>query len=521
MLLSKNSSASLLAEISRGIEREALRVTNRGALSQQAHPQFLGSKLCHPSVTTDFSEAQPELITSVSSSISETLDALDRIHRFVYSGLDDELLWSASMPCELSQAEEIPLASYGSSNLARLKTTYRHGLGLRYSRIMQTICAVHYNFSLSNAFWQDHWETTGSGEDFKDFRSRRYFDQMRNFRRLSWLPIYLFGASPVVSESFVRDKQHRLQRFDDSSLYAPFATSLRNGNLGYQSNTQASMIQICFNSLDNYIDTLVDAITTPHPEYLHFGTKHAGEYLQVNTSILQSEAEFYSTIRAKCVPPPGKNFLKELKAKGVEYIEVRLLDINPYLPMGIDASQIRFLDTLLLYCLIADSPVHDDQLCEAVNLNVHHTVYQGRNPQLLLDDHGQFKSIRDWGGSLLKEMLPIARLLDNCNSSHEHEETLQAMQARIDDSSLTPSARILDDMRSTGRSFLEFAMDQTLAHKAHFQSSILPADQLAKFRKLSEESVLSQIRLEQADTCNFDEYLNNIMKDYLELAGEA
>lgn len=517
--LNKSSQGSLLASINRGIEREALRVNKLGTLSTENHPHFLGSKLCHPCITTDFSEAQLELITAVSQSISETLDTLDEIHRFVYSGFNDELLWSASMPCELSANDDIPLAQYGSSNLARLKTTYRNGLGKRYGRSMQTICAVHYNFSLSDEFWQYHWDAEGSGEAFKDFKSRRYFDLMRNFRRFSWLPIYLFGASPVVSGSFVRDKKHILQRFDDVSFYAPLATSLRNGDLGYQSEIQASAIQICFNSLDNYVDTLVDAITTPHSEYSRIGAKRGDEYLQVNTNILQSEAEFYSTIRAKRVPPPGENFLEELKSKGVEYVEVRLLDVNPYLPLGIDASQIRFLDTLLVYCILADSPIHDDRLCETVLENVHRTVYEGRDPGLLLDDGGELRSIKEWGSDILEEMLPIARMLDGVDD--DHERSLQEQQARIDDSSSTPSARILADMRSTGQSFFEFSMAKNREHKTHFQSRPLSAAQLAWFKEVAEESFTAQTRLEQSDTLTFDQYLENMMNGYSSLAVKA
>jgi glutamate--cysteine ligase len=516
--LSEESASALLASINRGIEREALRVSKQGTLSVKSHPRFLGSKLCHPFITTDFSEAQLELITSVSQSLSNTLEALDEIHRYVYSGFDDEFLWSASMPCELSSSQEVPLAQYGKSNLARLKTTYRNGLGNRYGRSMQTICAVHYNFSLSEEFWKYHWNAEGTGEALKEFKSRRYFDQMRNFRRLSWLPIYLFGASPVVSNSFVRGKQHRLERFDDASLYAPFATSLRNGDLGYQSDTQASAIRICFNSLDDYVDTLVDAITTPHDEYSRIGLKRGDEYLQVNANILQAEAEFYSTIRAKCVPPPGKNFLKELKSKGVEYVEVRLLDVNPYLPLGIDESQIRFLDTMLLYCMLAESPVHDDRLCESVKENAHLAVYQGRDPGLLLDDIGEARSIESWGRSILEEMKPVARLLDSANGIKDHEASLHVQQAKIIDSSATPSARILADMKSSNQSFFEFAMSKNREHRSYFQSRPISESRLKWFDELAEESFMAQARLEQSDTVSFDEYLENMMRGYFELA---
>ena len=142
-----------ILRFNRGLERETLRVDSSGQLAVTPHPGFLGSKLCHPMITTDFSESQLELITPVQHSASDALNQLNDIHRFIYSGLDGEILWPASMPCTLPPSNEIPLAQYGSSNLAKLKNTYRSGLGNRYGRTMQTICAIHYNFSFPDNFW--------------------------------------------------------------------------------------------------------------------------------------------------------------------------------------------------------------------------------------------------------------------------------------------------------------------------------------------------------------------------------
>jgi glutamate--cysteine ligase len=182
---------------SRGIERETLRVDDKGNLSNKDHPVGLGSKLTHPLITTDFSEAQLELITPVAQSIDETIKKLNDTHRFVYQHMDDEILWASSMPCILQGDGDIPLARYGNSNLGKLKTTYRNGLSIRYGRSMQTICAVHYNFSFSDTLWQGLAKMEAK-EDSLSFRSERYFDLMRNFRRYSWLAIYLTGASPAV-----------------------------------------------------------------------------------------------------------------------------------------------------------------------------------------------------------------------------------------------------------------------------------------------------------------------------------
>jgi len=515
--LGNSSYQPLLASINRGIERETLRVTKAGTLASTAHPAHLGSKLCHPSITTDFSEAQLELITPVSQGIPETLDYLDEVHRFVYSGLEEEFLWSASMPCELDTDENIPLAEYGNSNLGRLKTTYRRGLGHRYGRIMQTICAIHYNFSLPDKFWEMQWQEEDQPGYFKQYKSRRYFDLMRNFRRFSWLPVYLYGSSPIVASSFITGRKHRLKDFNGASLYSPHATSLRNGDLGYQSDIQASAIQICYNSLDNYVDTLVDAIITPYERYRIIGEKQGRNPLQVNTHILQSEAEFYTTIRAKCVPPPGENFLRELKTRGVDYVEVRLLDVNPYLPMGIDALQLRFLDTLLLYCLLEESPFHDDPLCESVQKNMHEAVYNGRDSKLRLEDNGKSRALGEWGESLLADMKPVAELLDQATASNEHVQSLAEQEKKILDPELTLSARMLADMKMEEHSFIQFGMQKTMEHGDYFQSRPLPDEKLEVFRRMAEESLSRQTEIEAADGIGFDEYLQNIMQGYIEL----
>lgn len=500
----------------RGIEREALRVDPQGNLAQTPHPDFLGSKLTHPSITTDFSESQLELITPVSDHIDETLDTLSEVHRFVASGLGDEILWGASMPCMLPADANIPLAQYGTSNVAKLKTTYRNGLGHRYGRAMQTICAVHYNFSLPDPFWRALAEQEGKSLT-TEYRSRRYFDLMRNFRRFAWLPVYLFGASPAVCRSFVQGRKHDLDTFDEGSLYAPGATSLRSGNLGYQSDTQGGLLGICYNGLDYYVTALATAICTPFPEYEKIGLVHDGEHLQVNTSILQSEAEFYTNVRAKCVPPPGTNFLQALRQQGVEYIEVRLLDVNPYLPLGIDAEQIRFLDMLLVFSLLSESPEHDEMLCRTVNDNMQAVVWRGRDPSLALDDNGTERSVPEWGHEILTALEPIAEVLDAAAGANDHAASLTAQRARLDHKEATPSGRMLADMKRQEIPYFRFAMDRALAHNEMLQAAPLSPERAAYFAELAERSRQQQASIEAADDVDFDTYLARINAEYRDL----
>ena len=421
------------------------------------------------------------------------------------------------MPCVLQENSSIPLAYYGESNLGRLKTTYRNGLGYRYGRAMQTICAVHYNFSFSEAFWQWLKQAEGSTLSLADFQTARYFDMMRNFRRWSWLLIYLFGASPAVCNSFLKGRKHALEPFDEGTAYLPHATSLRSGNLGYQSDTQSDNLNVGYNSLEEYVASLANAICRKHPAYQDIGTLVEGEYRQVNANVLQSEAEFYSTIRAKRVPAPGQNFLNCLLDEGVQYIEVRLLDVNPYLPLGIDERQIKFLDIFLTYCLIADSPQHDSKLECEVEKNLNATVHEGRAPGLSLFDGGVIRSLQSWGEDLTTQLKPIADLLDEGAANTTYSDALTAQTAKLSDPSLTPSGTILSDLKSEQIPFFRFAMNQAARHKAYFESMPLDANELSKFAKLREESINAQQAVEAADNVSFDEYLAILQGAYKQL----
>ena len=497
-----------------GIEREALRVTPNGKLAQTPHPAAFGSKLTHPTITTDFSEAQLELITPVFQSPEAVIENLDEIHRYICSGMNEEILWSASMPSILVKDAPIPLARFGTSNIGRLKTTYRSGLAYRYGASMQTICAVHYNFSFSHAFWQWLHEAEASTESLADFRSRRYFDLMRNFRRYSWLLLYLFGASPAVCNSFVRDKSHQFQAFDEDTSFLPFATSLRSGNLGYQSDTQTERLNICYNHLESYVASLAQAICTPFSPYEKIGISAEETHRQVNTSLLQSEAEFYSSIRAKCAVPPGENFLAQLLEDGVQYIEVRLLDVNPYLPLGIDEAEIRFLNTFLLFCLMTESPTHDRKLCAEVEENALAVVHEGRSAGLMLQDGGKQRSINDWAGELADALRPFARLMDQQMDSTDYSGSLRDQVERVADPDKTPSGRMLKDMASEQMSFIRFAMNKALAHRTHFLNRPLPEDVMRDYAEVTKKSLKQQQKLETTDSRSFDQYLADLATSY-------
>jgi glutamate--cysteine ligase len=504
-----------LARITRGIEREALRTDAQGNLSLTPHPRGLGSKLTHPLITTDFSEAQLELITPASERLEDTLGTAMQIHQSVYAQLGDELLWPASIPCLLPAEAGIPLAQYGPSNIGRLKTTYRSGLSQRYGRAMQTICAIHYNVSFPHEFFAALQTLEASAEAPEEFRSRRYFDMMRNFRRLSWLPLYLFGASPALAENFVQGRHHDLAQLTATTLFEPYATSLRNGDLGYQSGTQAGLIDISYDSLPDYVERLTRAICQQHPPYSRFGTDPASP-VQINDSVLQSEAEFYTTIRAKRVAKSGQNALRALWEEGVEYVEVRLLDVNPYLPLGIDAAQIRFLDTLLIHCLLTPSPTLDDAASRAVASNMRQTAYRGRDPELRLTDGDILRSIREWGGATLAAMTDLIALLDHGHQPPVYGPAVAAQQVKLDDPTATPSAQLLADLQG-GRDFIDLGLDLARRHRDHFRSAALDSSVRQHFDELAETSRVNQHTVDEAPSAPLPDYLANLQGGYSDL----
>lgn len=498
----------------RGMERETLRVTSRGELALTSHPESLGSKLTHPLITTDFSESQPELITAVHSSASLALEQLGNVHKFISQRLVDEILWSASIPCQLPADATIPLADFGKTSLGRLKKIYRSGLGLRYGRSMQTLCAIHYNFSLADETFAALRKLEAPTEGEADYRTRRYFDLMRNFRRWGWLLTWLFGASPAVDRSFVQGRQHALAPLDDDTLYLPYATSLRSGNLGYRSNLQDSNIAIDFNSLGNYVAELARAICKTHPDYerLTQVSAEGDDFQQLNCCILQSEAEFYSSIRAKRTTPPGTNFLQCLLAKGVEYIEVRLLDLNPYSPLGITREAIDFMDTLLAACLLMPSPQHDARRCQEIAANLDATASRGRDPSLKLFDDGQQRSLKDWGNEILGCLVPVAEALDEIHGSHAYTESLATQQLKMADVHKTPSARMLADMQDQKLTFQQFALGRSIANHQLLLAEAVSDE--SKLDQLARDSILQQQELDSREQPALEGYLRDHQAGY-------
>ena len=383
-------SSQALRGITRGFEKECLRVQPDGQLAQTPHPQALGSKLTHPWITTDYSEALLEFITPPTQDPAFALPFLRDLHRYTARHLGSELMWAGSMPGRLGDDASIPLANYGSSNTARIKYVYREGLGHRYGRHMQTIAGVHFNWSMPETFWQKLYECCDATGELQDFISERYFGLIRNFLRYSWLIPYLFGASPAVSTAFLRGQKPDLEKLGDDTLVGPYATCLRMSGLGYQNRVQANL-NVSFNSLAEYTDALETAIHTPDPFYQAIGVRvnegGSEHWKQLNANVLQIENEFYAGIRPKRIGLQGERPARALKKYGVEYVEVRLFDLNPMIDIGIAPEQSTFCDVFLLMCLMRDSPPITAREQSENDENKRRVVTRGRQPDLQLLVH--------------------------------------------------------------------------------------------------------------------------------------
>lgn len=483
-----------LGDMRRGIEKESLRVDGTGQLAHTSHPDALGSALTHPHITTDFSESQLELITRALRQPAQTLDELRRIHQFVYrhigSAAEPELLWVSSMPCELPESDsDIPLGRYGTSNVAQAKTVYREGLSWRYGRRMQTISGIHYNWSLPGLTTED------------------YFALIRNFRRHSFVLLLLFGASPALARSFGAGSAHGLQPLGDHTLYLPHATSLRMGRLGYQSDAQAAL-KVSYNCLDTYAASLHDALTRAYPAYESIGLRGPdGEWRQLSTTLLQIENEFYGTIRPKRVIRPGERPLHALRERGVEYVEVRCMDLNPFIDIGIDDATMRLLDLFLLHCALSDSPPDSPAEMSDQAHNRHTVASRGREPGVMLLRGGQSVSLVDWAAQVLQQCGVIAELLDAWEGAGLYQQALHAAQVAVREPDRLPSARVVQALTAgAGSSHRELSL--ALSQQARTQLLAQPwlAEDEALFAAEAAQSLAEQAEIEAADVVPFEQF---------------
>ncbi len=501
---------SLLTRTAIGLEKEGLRVDRDGYLSQTPHPEIFGSPLTNPHITTDYSEALMEMITPPCNSVDEVIDYLADIHTFVTRGLDDELLWNASMPCKIKGEAYIPLAQYGSSNAGTMKTVYRRGLGYRYGRTMQVIAGIHFNHSFCHSFWEHYQQIEGDQQILQDFITERSFGLLRNLQRIGWLIPYLFGASPAVCKSFLNGKSSTLESWNEDTFYHPYATSLRMGDIGYQNNRENEIgVKACYDNLEEYIGAITYAIETSYPGYEKIGVKVDGEYRQLNSNILQIENEYYSTVRPKQPLIGNEKPTRALRARGVKYVELRSIDINPFSPIGIEPEQLYLLELLFIESLLECSPPISPWERAEIDKNEMLVAQMGRKPGLMLKRNGEEILLKTWAHEMLDSLMQVAELIDQQQQTNRYCECVEKARAMVDDPEKTPSARALREMSEAGIGYFEYTQQQSQDSMKNSIARQLEPDNEHTLIDTTRESVKARQRIEAADSCTFDEYLEN------------
>ncbi|TRY29423.1 glutamate--cysteine ligase [Aliiglaciecola sp. M165] len=514
-VLKRPQVAKTLVQIKHGVERETLRINANGTLAQTPHSEVLGAALTHEYITTDFSESLLEFITPPESDPKVTMAQLADVHKYVMENIGDERLWPMSMPCFIDGDDNIPIAQYGSSNIGKMKTLYRVGLKNRYGSMMQAIAGVHFNFSLSESFWQ-HWlESAEQKAPNKENISAAYFAMIRNYRRFCWLIPFLFGASPAICGSFIKGKKTTLpfQTLGKGTHYLPYATSLRMSDLGY-TNSEQSGLKICYNQLDTYIASLRNAINTPSEKYQKFSGKKDGQYQQLNANVLQIENELYSPIRPKQPTRSLEKPTDALAQRGVNYIEVRALDVNPFSPIGISEDQFYFLDVFLTYCLVKPSDFMNAEQFAQTEKNLNAVVVNGRDPELKLDNGDQQLSIPQWSKVLFDEMREVAQVLDSANDNKSYSAALERQWDKVVDPTKTPSALVLKTLLEQGKDNGAFGVELAEMYRVQLMENDYAMFSQEVFEEQAKSSLALQQQKELEGVESFDQFITDYFASY-------
>lgn len=512
-IASLKANPKILKGIFRGIERETLRIQKNGNFSESRHPLIIGSPLTHQWITTDFAENLLEFITPTSNSIDYLLSFLKDLHSFVALKIRNERMWPFSMPYCYNEETNIKIAQYGTSNIGQKKTTYRTGLKNRYGELVNTISGVHYNFSLPLKFWKNWKEIKEIKEKthFQDYVSSGYLNLIRNYYRFGWIIPYLFGSSPAISSHFLKNnhKKYTFKKNQDSIFYLPWSTSLRISDIGY-TNTKIIDLNILFNDLNSYIQSLKKAMETPLEKFINIGIKDVkGNFKQLNTNILQMENELYTQIRPKRKTKNGESLIEALEKRGIEYVEIRSLDINPFSSIGISKNQILLLDVFLIWCALIDAPNMHKKDFLLTTKNWEKIIFEGRKPNqtIYINNKKEKKTLIEISQIIFKDLNQIASILDENENNSLYETACKKIMLFFKNPELTYSAKFLKNLINTD--IKKTGLD--LANKYH-QKFINRSYSNNHIKFLEKEALLShekQKKIEEEDILSFEEYIKN------------
>ncbi|MGX7025615.1 bifunctional glutamate--cysteine ligase GshA/glutathione synthetase GshB [Vagococcus hydrophili] len=387
----------LFKEFRLGLEKESQRVTPLGDLAKTEHPKKVGSRDFHPYIQTDFSETQIELITPVFESNEETLRFLGALHDVTLRSLDDkERLWPLSMPPVLPKCHrEIVIAKLSDQG----DVNYRRYLAKVYGKRKQMVSGIHYNFEFSDEMIQQLYEESQTKQTFEGFRTELYLKTSRHYLRYRWLITYLFGASPFAEEGYFLN-----ERPDEP------VRSIRNSHFGY---TNRPEIKASYESIEKYVADI--------------------EHLIDNGDLIEAK-EFYSSVRLR-----GTDDLEELLEKGVSYIELRNIDLDPFSEYGISEETLTFLHLFVMTMLWLDEKdiSSDDLLAQGTAINEDVSLEHPLDQTAYLDE----------GIWLLKEMKDMAQSI---GLTKEQQAVIEMATLRLEKPEETLAGRIVLEEQKSG-----------------------------------------------------------------------
>ncbi|BGI51505.1 MAG: glutamate--cysteine ligase [Buchnera aphidicola (Ceratovacuna japonica)] len=441
----------IFKKIYRGIERESIRIDKNGNFSKKMHPKSLGEPLTHKWITTDFSENLIELITPKIKNVNELITFLKDIYTYTIKNLDSEMLWPLSIPPYYPKNENIiKIAKYGNSYEGRKKELYRIGLKNRYGTYKNIISGIHYNFSLSIEFWKKYNKKKKIN---KNIISKGYMHIIRNYYRFGHLISYIFGSSPYISKKInikksIYKKKYYLKENKDI-LYSKWSTSLRNSNI-INNNNIKKKINIKFNSLSEYIKKVKKALNTKDKEFKKIKNTKKDKKKQINNNIIQLENELYIQIRPKQNTKKDETQLNALEKRGIKYIEIRSLDVNPFSYIGIKKYQILFLDLFLIWCTLTKSPYIKKKEMKKININWENICIKGKKPGQKVYIYKRKEIFIKNGLKILKEIKKIAKILDSNTKLKEYEKSCKKIKKILKNRELTYSSRITKILKKNG-----------------------------------------------------------------------
>ncbi|MFR1317177.1 MAG: bifunctional glutamate--cysteine ligase GshA/glutathione synthetase GshB [Clostridium perfringens] len=409
-----------------GLEKENVRVTERGNLALTPHPKTFGDREKNPYIKTDFSESQLEMVTPVCNTLEEVYSFICNLNKVVSLEImkNGEFLWPQSNPPILPREEEIPIAKLSN----REDELYRENLSYKYGKKKQVISGIHYNFSFKEEFIKLLYKELKVEKDFREFKDDIYLRMARNFQKYHWLLIYLTGASPVFHESYIDEIKKEGEKLGEDSYYIKDDTSLRNSSYGYKNKRD---YYVSYNSIEEYASDIKNL---------------------VNDKEIQSIKEYYNPIRLKSLG--SEDMLESLINKGIDYLEVRLLDLDPLSIQGVSKETLYLVHLFMIYTLLKENKEVTYKEHEEFFQNHDMVALKGRNEEAVIYENGVPVLLKDKGREILSEMGEIVEILFSNNE--EFKNVIKRALEKINNPHDTISEKLIKDIKEEG--YINFHM---------------------------------------------------------------